>query len=99
MSILTPSVPFYTIYLPNADTIVGILPFLLFGMLLLTAFFATFISYKQFLFIPDDKTQIVYSDWWIGLIPVGVLILILILIMFISLFIIKPPVIRSVLKK
>jgi len=98
MSILTPSVLFYTIHLPNADTIVGILPFLLFGMLLLTAFFASFISYQQFLFIPDDKTQIVYSDWWISLIPLGLLGLILILLMFISMFI-TSPVTRSVLKK
>ena len=79
MSIFKPSVPFYTIQLPNADTIVSILPFLLFGMLLLTAIFATFISYQQFLFVPDNKSQIMYSDWQIGLIPIGVLLFILII--------------------
>jgi len=79
MSLFKPSVPFYTIQLPNADTIVSILPFLLFGMLLLTAIFATFISYQQFLFVPDNKSQIMYSDWQIGLIPIGVLLFILII--------------------
>lgn len=79
MSLFKPSVPFYTIQLPNADTIVSILPFLLFGMLLLTAIFATFISYRQILFVPDNKSQIMYSDWQIVLIPIGVLLFIFII--------------------
>jgi hypothetical protein len=66
---LVPSVPYYTFYLPNADTIVTVLPFILFGLLLLTAIFASFISYQQLLFVPDKTSEISYSDWWMGLIP------------------------------
>jgi hypothetical protein len=50
---MKPKSKHYTISVPNMDTIVSILPFLLFGMLLLTAFFATYISYQRVLFAPD----------------------------------------------
>ena len=43
----------YTVSVPNMDTIVSILPFLLFGILILTAFFTTYISYQRVLFAPD----------------------------------------------
>jgi hypothetical protein len=76
MDLLKPTVPFYTIQLPNADTIITILPFFLFGILLLTAIFASFISYQQLLFVPDDSSQISYSDAWIGAIPFGLLFVI-----------------------
>lgn len=83
-SIFTPSVPYYTFYLPNADTIVSILPFILFGILLLTAIFATFISYQQLLFVPDETSEISYSDWWMALIPFVFLLLLSILSYFVG---------------
>jgi hypothetical protein len=50
---MKPTSKFYTFSVPNMDTIVSILPFLLFAMLLLTAFFTTYISYQRVLFAPD----------------------------------------------
>jgi hypothetical protein len=50
---MRPKSKLYTVSVPNIDTIVSILPFLLFGMLILTAFFATYISYQRVLFAPD----------------------------------------------
>jgi len=58
---LTPSVPYYTLQIPNADTIVSILPFLLFGILLFTAFFVTYISYQRILFLPDMNEEKPFS--------------------------------------
>jgi len=69
MNSLKPSVPYYTFYLPNANTIVSILPFILFGILLLTAIFASFLSYQQLLFVPDETSELYYSNGWIALIP------------------------------
>jgi len=77
MDLLKPSVPFYTFQLPNADTIVSILPFILFGILLLTVIFASFISYQQLLFVPDETSNISYPYPWIGLIPIALLLVIL----------------------
>jgi len=56
---LKPSVPYYGPFpFPNADTIVNVLPFLLFAILLLTAIFATYVSYQQILFYPStDSAQ------------------------------------------
>ena len=56
-----PSVPYYTLQLPNADTIISILPFFLFGLLVLTAFFATYISYQRVLFLPDTNENKPFS--------------------------------------
>jgi len=50
---MKPKSKFYTFSVPNMDTIISMLPFLLFGMLILTAFFATYISYQRVLFAPD----------------------------------------------
>ena len=61
---LNPSVPYYIFYLPNADTVISILPFLLFGILVLTAFFSTYISYQRVLFLPDINPQKPFS--WSG---------------------------------
>ena len=58
---LTPSVPYYSLQIPNADTIISILPFLLFGILLFTAFFATYISYQRILFLPDTNADKPFS--------------------------------------
>ena len=56
-----PSVPYYTFQLPNADIIISILPFFLFGLLVLTAFFATYISYQRILFVPDTNADKPFS--------------------------------------
>jgi hypothetical protein len=58
---LDPSVPYYTLQVPNADTIISILPFFLFGLLVLTAFFATYISYQRILFVPDTNADKPFS--------------------------------------
>jgi hypothetical protein len=58
---LDPSVSYYTFQLPTADTIIAILPFLLFAILVLTAFFATYISYQQILFVPDTNAEKPFS--------------------------------------
>ena len=52
-SYMKPTSKYYTLSIPNIDTIVSILPFLLFGILFMTAFFATYISYQRVLFAPD----------------------------------------------
>ena len=51
-----PAHPFYQVSFPNADTIVSILPFLLIGLLLITAYFATYLLYQQVLFVPDSAS-------------------------------------------
>ena len=61
---LDPSTPYYSFYLPNADMIVSILPFLLIGILVLTAFFATYLSYQRILFVPDTNENKPFS--WSG---------------------------------
>ena len=53
--ILDPSVPFYSFYLPNADTIMTLLPFLLFTLLFLAALFASYLSYQRIFFLPDNE--------------------------------------------
>jgi hypothetical protein len=58
---LDPSTPFYTFSFPNADTILTILPFLLFTILFLTAYFATYLSYQQILFYPESKADKPFS--------------------------------------
>jgi hypothetical protein len=50
---LDPSSHVYRVPFPNADTILLILPFFLFALLLVTAFFVTYYSYQRILFYPD----------------------------------------------
>ena len=53
-----PSVAYYGPFpFPNADTIVNMLPFLLFAILLITAMFATYISYQKILFYPSTESD------------------------------------------
>jgi len=54
---MKPKSKFYTFSVPNMDTIISMLPFLLFGLLFLTAFFATYISYQRVLFAPDMSSS------------------------------------------
>jgi len=51
----------YFLPVPNADTVLSILPILLFIMLLLTAIFATYFSYQRVLFLPDTTSNNPYS--------------------------------------
>ena len=52
--ILDPSTPFYSFYLPNADTIMTLLPFLMFALLFLAALFASYLSYQRIFFLPEN---------------------------------------------
>ena len=60
-SAFNPHTKAYFFYLPNTDSIISILPFLLFVMLFLTAFFVTYISYQRILFYPDTNENTPFS--------------------------------------
>lgn len=56
-----PSTKQYFLPIPNADTVLSILPVILFVTLFLTAIFATYFSYQRLLFLPDTNSNNPYS--------------------------------------
>ena len=50
--------PYYIFYLPNIDTIINAIPFLLLGALIIVAFFTTFVLYQQVLFYPPPPSPL-----------------------------------------